>query len=42
MGEEDQEEGRHFQHQGDRNTTEEGVEVGTMTTVGYMLEGKEY
>ena len=38
MGEEEEEEGRHFQLQGDRNTTEEGVEVGTMTTVAYMLE----
>ena len=42
MGEEEEEEGRHFQRQGDRNTTEEGVEVGTMTTVAYMLEGKKY
>ena len=33
MGEEEEEEERHFQRQGDRNTTEEGVEVGTMTTV---------
>ena len=31
-----------FQRQGDRNTTEDGVGVGTMKTVAYMLEGKEY
>ena len=31
--EEEEEEERHFQRQGDMNTTEEGVEVGTMTTV---------
>ena len=40
MGEEEEEEGRHFQRQGDRNTTEEGEEVGTMKNVAYMLEKK--
>ena len=40
MGEEEEEEGRHFQRQGDRNTTDDGVEVGTMTTVASKLEGK--
>ena len=34
MGEEEEEEEeRHFQRQGDSNTTEEGVEVGTMKNV---------
>ena len=33
IGEEEEEEGRQFQRQGDRNTTEEGVWVGTITVV---------
>ena len=33
MGEEEEEEGRRFQCQGGSNTTEEGVGIGTMTTV---------
>ena len=38
MGEEEEEEeGRHFQRQGDRKASEEGVGVGTMTTVAWML-----
>ena len=40
--EEEEEEERHFQRQGDRNTIEEGVEVGTMKNVAYMLEEKDY
>ena len=40
--EEEEEVERHFQRQGDRNTTEEGVEVGTMKNVAYMLEEKDY